>query len=339
MRSKIFIVLIIALSAGSNYLCAQHKDAGTTAFPLLNTKYDARSIAMSGASVAMPNDLYGVFTNPSTFVQDTGKMGVFLGYNFITDGIWGIPIALSRSFDKYGSFAINLFSVTSGDIVAMDENNKQTGGIARWDFLTGGLTWGYRITGNLSIGASLNGIYERAVNDKHIEYSADGIMCNLGVQYRMNNNRIILGLVLKNAGFMINSYSSGNDRAVLPLTIEGGISFVPKNVPRLRLALDVNKSIGDYINFEPAFEYNIYRKMLFARLGYAFSQKDAMNVVHILQGEENPDYVKSNMSGLCVGTGFITAIKERTVKLDFGMQFQTFQTTPSLNVSALVDLK
>ncbi len=339
MRLKYFLLLIIALSAGSIRLYAQHKDAGTTAFPLLNTKYDARSIAMSGASVAMSNGLYSVFTNPSTFVQDTGKMGVFLGYNFITDGIWGIPIALSRSYDKYGSFAINLFSVTSGDIVVTDENNKQTGGNARWDFLTGGLTWGYRISGNLSIGASLNGVYERAVNDKHIEYSADGVMCNFGVQYRLNNNRTILGLVLKNAGFMIDSYSSGSDRASLPLTIEGGVSFVPKNVPRLRLALDVNKSIGDYINFEPAFEYNIYRKMLFARLGYAFSQKDAMNVVHLLQGEENPDYVKSNMSGLCVGTGLITSIKEREIKLDFGMQFQTLQTTPSLNISALVDLK
>lgn len=339
MRLKIYLLLIIAFYAGINNVCAQHKDAGTTAFPLLNTKYDARTIAMAGASVAMANGLYGVFTNPSSFVQDTGKMDAFLGYNFITDGIWGIPLALSRSFDKYGSFAISLFSVTSGDITVTDENNKQTGGVARWDFLTGGITWGYRISTKLSVGASLNGVYERAVNDKHIAYSADGIMCNLGVQYYLSNNRLILGLVLKNAGFMINSYSSGSDRAALPLTIEGGISFVPKNVPRLRIALDVNKSVGDYINFEPAFEYNIYRKMLFARLGYAFSQKDAMNVVHILQGEENPDYVKSNMAGLCVGTGLITAIKEREVKLDFGMQFQTFQTTPSLNISALVDLK
>ncbi len=331
MRRLLTFIAILTLNF--NLLYAQFESAGTTAFSYLNIKNDARSTAMAGASVALPNGLYGVFTNASALAFDIEHIEVFLGYNYLMDGIWGVPIAFSRPY-KYGTFAINIVSTSSGKIAVRDVNNQQTGENAQWSFLTGGVSWGYKLSQKISIGASVKGVHEKVD-----VYSSNGIAIDLCVQYRTNNDRLISGFVVKNAGIMVNSFSADSKRENLPLTFEGGISFVPRNTPQLRLALDINKSTNDYVNFEPALEINVYKKFLAVRLGYAFSQKDAMNLVHIFQGDEDPDYVKSNISSLCVGSGLKTNIADQDLKIDFGMQFHSFGISPSYVISAIVDFK
>ena len=322
----VFVFLFLATS-----ISAQHEDAGTTEFPLLINNKDSRSIAMAGASVAMPNGTYGTFTNPSA-LADVERIEVFLGYTSIIEGVWGIPLAFTRSFDKYGVFALNLVSANTG-VDVVDADNKRTGEFARDNFIAGGVSWGYKYNEKLLIGASIKGIYKRIYN-----YSSDGMCFDLGAQYRQKSNRLIYGLAVKNIGFMFNSYTPESERDLLPMMVEGGISFVPKSASQLRIALDINKKIGDYVNFEPALELNVYKKVLSFRVGYAFSQMDAVNVLDILQGDKDENYIKSNMSALCFGAGLKTNIDSKIVKVDFGIQFMSFMLTPSLSISALVAL-
>jgi hypothetical protein len=259
-------------------------------------------------------------------------MELFLGYTSIVEGIWGVPLAFTRSFGKYGVFGVNLFSANSG-VEVVDVDNRKTGEFARANFLAGGVSWGLKYKENLLVGASIKGIYNRLV-----QYSSDGVCFDLGVQYRLKNNRLVYGLVVKNIGFMIDSYTQDGERSLLPMTVEGGVSFVPQTASQLRLALDINKKIGDYVNFEPALELNVYKRVLAVRVGYAFSQKDAANVWNMLQGEKDEDYIKSNMSSLCVGAGLKTNINSKDVKVDFGIQFQSFMLSPSLSLSAQIAL-
>lgn len=329
MKKSLAVSMLLFLAIS---LSAQHNDAGTTEFPYLNNNYDSRSLAMAGASVAMPNGLYGTFTNPAALAADIERMELFLGYTSIIEGLWGVPVAFARSFGTYGVFAVNLFSANTG-VDAVDIDNKRTGEFARANFLAGGVSWGFKFKENLLIGASIKGIYNRIV-----DYSADGVCFDFGVQYRLKNNRLLYGLAVKNIGFMIDSYTPENQRDLLPMTIEGGVSLVPRNASQLRVALDINKKIGDYVNFEPALELNVYKKVLAIRVGYAFSQKDAANIWNILQGEKDENYVKSNMSSLCFGAGLKTNVNTKDVRVDFGIQFKSYMIKPSLSLSALVAL-
>jgi len=328
--NKSIIVLIVLFTV--SLLSAQHESAGTTEFELLNNSVDARSIAMAGASVALPSKIYGSFVNPAVIGADTSGSDIMLGYISIMDGLWGIPLAGSRSFGKYGVFAINAFSVAAS-IEARDENNTLTGETPGYNYLTGGISWGYHLLEPLFLGISFNGVMHRI--DK---LTAGGLFVNIGAQYRLNSDRLIYGFAIRNLGFVARKYYDGYNPGDFPVTFEGGISFVPRTVSQLRLTIDVNKKVGDYTNFEPALEMNVYKKILALRLGYAFSQADVNYLWDKLKNEEDKDYVKSNLSSICAGIGLKTEIADKKVELDFGLQFKTAMIAPSISISGLIGL-
>lgn len=330
MKNALLIILF-CLNAG--FLSAQDRNAGTVAFSELNLQNDARTAAMAGAASAMPNGLYGSFTNPAVLGADIENLQVMLGYNLIFDGVWGIPIGVARSFGKYGNLSLNLYSITSGEIENTDEfTGEETGATSRYTFVTGGVSWGYKIGSNLYTGATVKGIF-----NKLTEYSSDGIALDIGVQYRTTANRFIAAAVIKNLGFMFNGYTESDGRYLLPLTIEAGLSFVPKYIPQLRIALDLNKKTGDYLNIEPGVELDIYKKILLVRLGYAFSTADVQDALKTFSGEEDDSYQKTNWYTLCVGGGLKTAIHNKDVMIDFGLKFRKIVLTPSFVLSALAD--
>jgi hypothetical protein len=290
--------------------------------------YDARSVAMAGVSAGIPNGLYGIFSNPATLAY-TKDIETYFGYYSLFNGVWGGPLAVAKNFGKYGVFGISVFGFTSGEIDVVDENNVSLGTTARQTFLTGGLSWAYKIRDNLYSGISIRGAY-----DKIDEYSANGAFMDGGIFYRKKDDRFTAGLLFKNLGFVFKSYG---DSYTIPFEVEAGLSFVPRNLPVMRLALDVNKKTGDYVNFEPGIELNVYQKALFLRAGYSVSQKDISYLLDILNGDQNDDYVKSNWATFCVGAGVKTMINNSNLKIDFGLQFHTIVITPSTVISALVE--
>jgi hypothetical protein len=310
---------------------AQHEQAGTTDFSLLNISVDARSIGLAGASAAIPNSIYGVFTNPSSIAVDTESINVLLGYISIMDGLWGIPAAASRSFGKFGVISVNMFSANTS-VDERDAQNNVTGNVLSYNYINGGVSWGYKILDGLYTGASLKGVY-----NKIADYNAGALYMDAGIQYRLQSERLIYGFTIHNLGFIAEQYTSESE-GKLPYTFEGGISFVPKTFPSLRLAMDVNKKKGDYVNFEPAVEVNIYKKVLVMRLGYAFSQRDASNVADMLQNSNDDDYQKSNLSSLCAGAGLKTDISGKKLVLDFGIKFASMAIVPSISVSGMISL-
>jgi len=317
---------------GSIFLVsAQHEQAGTTDFALLNISVDARSIGLAGASAAMPNSLYGVYTNPSSIATDSENIGVTLGYISIMDGLWGIPAAVSRPIGRFGVLSVNMFSANTS-VENVDAQNRVTGEVSYYNYVNGGVSWGYKIFDGLYTGASIKGVY-----NKIAEHNSGALYIDAGIQYRLQSERLIYGFTIHNLGFVAEKYTS-ESKSKLPLTFEGGISFVPKTIAALRLAIDVNKKTGDYVNFEPAVEINVYKKVLAMRLGYAFSQRDASNVIDLLQNADNDEYQKSNIASLCAGAGLKTDISGRKLVLDFGIKFASAAIAPSISVSGLISL-
>ena len=329
MRKLSIAVIAGLVSVITSY--AQHPGAGTRYFPLLSVDYDARSAAMAGASVAMPNGVNGILSNPAS-AASIEHLQASIGYRSMV-GIWGGPVSFGRSFGKYGVFAANITGVNSGDIQVIDENGVETDGSAGVNYVSGGVSWAYNVLNDLSVGVMAKGAYEK-LNVPGISYSAKGAAFDAGVYYNLLRGRFTAGAVIRNVFIMLRGFDENDYN--MPLTVEGGISFVPKYIPAMRIALDINKKLGDYINFEPGLELDVYKKTLALRLGYGFSERDFQELIKSLSGDKDEDYIKSNMTSFCLGVGLNTKIEESDLRIDFALQFNT-TLPPAMLISALID--
>ncbi|MDR0331591.1 MAG: PorV/PorQ family protein [Chitinispirillales bacterium] len=312
---------------------AQNENAGTVAFPFLTMNYDARSMAMSGAAAAVQNDIYGVLANPAALGY-TNRMQIMAGYRQVMMDVWGCPLGISFPTAN-GVFAPYLVSLTSGDFNVIDDGGIATGERARSSYTALGLAWAKTLhDNNLAVGAALKGAYHY-VGAGTDNFSAFGAALDLGVQYRQNNGRLTYGATLRNVGAMYGYWNEWNEYE-MPYGFEAGVSFVPRHMPNLRIALDVNRYNGDFTNFEPAFEYTAIAKTLFIRGGYAFSIMDFEKMLDVLSGERDESYQKSTVNTLSFGVGFNTTMDDVDIKLDAAMQFYTDISSPAVIVSVIV---
>jgi len=329
VKKYIFIIIIALVSVTR----AQHDDAGTVAFPFLTMGYDARAVAMGGAANAMPNGVYGALSNPAAvgFVDRVQIMG---GYRQVVMDVWGGPLGIAWPTTR-GVFTPHLISLSSGGFDIVDEFGNETGQRAVSNYTALGVSWAKVLRDNLSAGATVKGIYHY-IGAGGESFSADGFALDCGVQYRVNNGRLIYGASLRNWGFVRSGYTDQWNEYELPYGIEAGVSYTPRHIPNLRLALDVNKYNGDYTNFEPAFEYTVIAKTLFLRGGYAFSFMDFEKMLDVFSGERDETYQKSGLSTLSLGIGVASEMDNVDIKLDAAMQFFSDVSGPAMVVSLVV---
>jgi len=328
---KISMLIVIALAS---IALAQHEDAGTTAFPFLTMGYDARSMAMGGAAMAMPNEVYGILSNPAALAY-LNRNQIIAGYRQMMMDVWGGPIGLAM-VTKHGILTPHLLTLTSGVFDEIDENNIFTGRTAGSNYVALGMSWARLFHDNkVAAGATARGLYHH-IGVGAESYSADGLAIDLGVQYRTNNNRLIYGAALKNFGFVRSGYWGEWNEHELPYGIEAGISYVPNHIKNLRIAVDVNKYNGDYMNFEPAFEYTILANTLFLRGGYNFSEIDLEKLLEVFKGERDDTYQKTGINTFSLGLGVAGTMDDVDVKLDAAIQFYSDTYIPGIVVSLIV---
>jgi hypothetical protein len=322
------MIILSAVPAAS-----QNANAGTVAFPFLVMGYDARAMAMGGAACAVQNGLYGVLSNPAA-VGYAGNTQIMGGYRQVMMDVWGYPLGISMP-TKYGAFAPYLISLTSGDFNVIDEAGIVNGDRASSSYTALGVGWARMIGADIAVGAAVKGAYHY-IGAGLESYAADGFALDIGVQYRQRNDRISYGAALRNLGFMRSGYWNEWNEYEMPYGIEAGVAFIPKHIPDLRVALDVNKFNGDYMNFEPAFEYTVVAKTFWVRGGYAFSMMDVEKMLEVFRGERDDTYRKSSVNTLSLGVGIATAVDNVDLKLDAAMQFYTDISAPGIIVSLLI---
>jgi hypothetical protein len=319
-------------------LPAQHPDAGTTVFRVLSMNFAAREVAMAGASVAMPNGLGGFYANPAAlgYIE---TMQALMGYRSVLLDVWGGMVAFGLPMDRYGVWSINAVDLSGGSVdeVIADGTGTplETGVVWKDNSVAGGLSWSKVVWTTLSVGASVKGVYQRISSSNDARYSADGVAVDAGVQYRLPDTRFVTGLAIRNLGFLRSGFSRNDNDYRLPFGVGLGVSYVPRYTPALRVALDLEKALGEYLRFEPALELAAYRKLLFVRLGYAFSERDAEEGFRTLTGEPDETYQKSDWSALCLGLGVNSEIGAFRVEVDAALEFRV-DVQPAFVVTTLV---
>ncbi len=343
LTSPVLLLAVLSLFPGLPF--AQSPTAGTSPFEFLELRYDARSIALGGASAALPDDAYGIFSNPATLAYATSSQAI-VGYRSF-GGVYGIPLAYILPENEKGVFGIGVCGLTSGNIQATGIDNTgagvSLGGNAYMNDYSLSLAWARKIGDFLSAGVSAKAIYELFNEDGNNVPTVDGtdngstfgIALDAGCQARFLNSRLIYGFALRNLGGVIGGYDKG---LPLPLEFAAGISYVPASVPELRVMIDADKERDNELTFEPGGEWEIIKNQLFARAGYSFAWGDLQALTDYISGNPESGYTRNSMTGFCCGAGLKSAIAGRKVSFDAAVEFLTIAAAPNLSLSMLVEM-
>jgi hypothetical protein len=319
---------------------AQNGNAGTRGFEFLQIDNNARTVSMGGAGVAMPSGLYGEASNPAScgFITKTQAM---LGYEKWIDDAWLGPMGYAMPYKNYGVLAASLLYMSHGNLDGDDVRDEVGDVIPDVKYhvfsLVGDLTWSKIVYDNLSIGLTMRGIHHSIGSTQDYYASTQGMAFSGGGQYRTMNSRFIIGAAIQNAGFIVSNYTAQSEKLNLPISATIGVSYVPRDIPGLRLACDFQKASDDYLNYKPGFEATIYKKVLFFRGGYSFSQADLKNVLKNLKGDQDDNYIKSSANGLSLGFGFITDIQGVATNIDVAYLGRVSGLSPSFVLTFLFE--
>ena len=181
------------------------------------------------------------------------------------------------------------------------------------------------------------GIYHPIKSSGDYNVYASALAFDAGFQYRSRGAQFIVGAALQNAGFLVSNYSRDFTELQLPLAVTVGFSYMPLYIPALRIACDLQKANDDYLNYKPGFEWAIYKKNLFFRGGYGFSEADLEYIIKQMKNEAPASYVKSNAAGFSLGFGIVTDINGMATNLDVACLLRSEDLGPSLALSMLVE--
>jgi len=193
------------------------QDAGTTTYNFLKLTNSARAAALGGTVIAIPDDdINFVFHNPALL---SPAMDHNLNLNYV-DYFAGVNYGYaSYAFyrEGIGSFAGGIHYVDYGKFTSYDEYGVYQGTFRASEYA-------FNLVGSRTI---IDSVLTVGVNVKPIlsvleQYTSFGIVMDLGAVYFNPRTLTTVGIVIKNFGTQIVSYTG--EREKVPFEIQAGFS-------------------------------------------------------------------------------------------------------------------
>ncbi len=230
--SKRTLILILSILA-SLVLSAQ---AGKDTYQFLNLPSGARQAGYGDYNISIyDNDLNFAFANPALLSEKTHN---FLGINYanrFSDINLGSAI-YGRNFGSKNFMAFGINYIDYGKFLETSPSDEILGEFTAKD-IAFHFVYARYLSPRWTIGIAMKpiiSVYER--------YNSFGLAFDVGASYHNEDKKFSAGLVLKNAGFQFNGYSSidgKQNRETLPLDLQLGISQGFKNAP-IRMSMTVH---------------------------------------------------------------------------------------------------
>lgn len=217
------------LVTGILLLLSQWSFAQFTAFRSMDLPFGARGAALGGNIVSLADgDIMQFVQNPAV-LDSVGTTDIGLDYSPLFANIHRFSGAYHQDFNKMGGLAFAISYVDYGEFTRTVPNGDVEGSFQAQDMV---ITLGKaHAIGSFSMGTNL----------KYATISIDGLghsmlLGDMGGIYRSPKMDFSAGLVLKNFGFVLSSYSSTQDISV-PFDVSLGFSVKPDHFPfRINLA-------------------------------------------------------------------------------------------------------
>lgn len=224
MVARLLLVVSLMLP-----LAAWAQDKGT--YDFLRLEAGARVAALSGTSVSLTDDPTLLFSNPGT-LPTLSKPSASAGFLKHLLDVNSGNLVYGQAIGSAGTIAGGIVFVDYGSFDETDESMNVVGSFGARDLaFVGG--WGMALNEQTSVGASLKFIYSSIAS-----YSSSAMALDLGVLYRLMDERITIGASLLNLGTQLSTYAG--TRESLPLELKAGMSIQPEHLPAV-LSLSFHK--------------------------------------------------------------------------------------------------
>jgi len=295
MRKSVIFLLTLLIPVVSSA-----QKGGESTYSFLGLTNSARVAALGGEAVSLADDdINLVFHNPALLSPgmhnnlNLNYVNYFAGVNF------GYA---SYGYHKegIGSFAAGMHYVNYGTFDRTDELGENQGSFRAAEYALNLVYARSLIDSILTVGVNMKPIYSSLES-----YSSLGLAFDVGLTYHNPNTFTTIGLVAKNMGLQITSYTGVREK--LPFEIQAGItqglahapfrfSIIYQNLERWDLTYEVedsndNTSIGDEVEVGgfDVFGDKLMRHLVFGvelllgenfhfDLGYNFKRRQEMKV-------------------------------------------------------------
>jgi hypothetical protein len=207
-------LVILLLLTGSRLFS---QTGGDNVYEFLNLTHSGLVASLGGTNVSLQSpDLNLAYHNPA-LLSDAMDKNLVLNYVSYFAGInYGMSM-YSLSVPGIGNFAAGITYLNYGSFRETDESGNITGSFKAAEYAMP-LIWSRTVDSIFTYGVTLKPILS------HLEkYTSFGMALDAGASYHGRNGLFSAGLVLKNIGMQITTYT-GETREKIPFEIQAGVS-------------------------------------------------------------------------------------------------------------------
>ena len=229
--------------------------AGTAEFQYLDILIFARPAGLAGAYTSLAQGVDAVGYNPAgvSKAEQTRSVAGTVRYHFLDvtsgnvsygyPGAGGISYAFSAAYINYGR------------IEELDEEGNASGKELIPVSFNPSLTAAKKIDDNIRLGATLKGLSEY-LGDYEGSQVALGWGVDLGMLYQPNVRNVGFGLALLNLGRKETAHTTdGRTGGLLPVSLKGGMFYYPLDLPKAKVAVDLEVPWHDTPRLSGGLEY------------------------------------------------------------------------------------
>lgn len=259
MNYRLIAILLVITSAGT-----YGQTGGDNTYEFLNLSHAAFSSATGGMTVSQHrNDLALSSFNPA-LLRSSMDRDISLSFSTYFAGITYGYAATAFDLKQMGSIAGGISFISYGRFTEADAAGNITGSFSAAEYALN-LIWSYPIDSSFVAGINIKPVIS------HLErYFSAGLCADIGISYHNDEYLLDAGLVIRNAGFQIITYT-GEQSEPLPFEIVAGatkglrhapfrFSFTIRHLEKPDLTHDYDT--GDDIP-EAGLGENILRHMIF----------------------------------------------------------------------------
>jgi hypothetical protein len=298
---RLFSILVIIMLFSS--LLLAKTSPGTVGFQFLRTQVGARPSAMSGAFIAIPNDVHCIYYNPAGLATFTRRSGSFSYLDHLLDINSGF-IGFVQPQLGPGNLGVGILYMDYGSFKRTDNSSADLGSFGANSIAFVG---SYAGTVSHNLFAGVSGKYIRATIDN---YSSDAIAMDAGIIYALPANALTIGGGVFNLGQVTSAFVQRKDS--LPFNYRVGIAKKLEHLPLL-IAFNLYKYNKENWHGALGGEFLLSNSLLL-RLGYDNIGKDLQ-----------VDSSKDTFAGASIGLGLLWS----TIKIDYG--YSSYGVLGSLN--------
>lgn len=194
-----------------------------TAFSFLNVNPSARVTALGGVNVSLTDrDPAQFFSSPALF-SDTLAGFASANYQFYVGDIGHASFSYLPSFKRTGAFAVGVDHFSYGSIDSFDPTGNPLGSVNVSETAI-------VISKNHQVRYFRLGVSAKAAFSTIAGFRSSAVMFDVGGVFIHPDRDFRVGLVLKNAGFIMSDYTGGSDSR-LPIDLQAGATFKPEHMP------------------------------------------------------------------------------------------------------------